>query len=128
MKSSLFILFAFAAFLLASLSEAQECIRGLNAAEAEKLQKDFKSFTKDTPCKTNDVACIGDAFAKCASTNNWSIQECAAGLKCSVLPLVLKRGTSIACDTEADRLARIKDAKDSCKNNPKRRRYPPSFY
>ncbi|CAG8435183.1 2367_t:CDS:1 [Diversispora eburnea] len=129
MKSSLIILFTLAVFLLASLSEAKECIRGLNAKDAEDLQKKFKSFTKNTPCKPDETACIGTAFAKCFSTgtkNEWSIQPCAGGLKCAVLPLVLKRGTSITCDTEEDRVARIKDAKDSCK--PKKRGYPPSLY
>ncbi|RHZ62378.1 hypothetical protein Glove_340g27 [Diversispora epigaea] len=127
MKSSLVILFTLAVFLLVSLSEAKECIRGLNADDAEALQKKFKGFTKKTKCTPDETACIGDAFAKCFSTgdkNEWSIQPCAVTLKCAVLPLVLKRGTSITCDTEEDRLFRLKDARASCKQ---KRGYPPSL-
>ena len=32
---------------------------------------------------------------------------CAGGLSCQVLPLVNKPGTSVACDTESDKIARF---------------------
>lgn len=35
------------------------------------------------------------------------VQDCSGGLTCAALPLVNKAGTSLACTTEADALARI---------------------
>ncbi|RIA99201.1 hypothetical protein C1645_811667, partial [Glomus cerebriforme] len=58
-------------------------------------------------------------FAKCAQVfkdgklvNRFQLSPCnGAELECAVLPLVLKPGTSITCTTEADRLARLDQAR-----------------
>lgn len=86
-------------------------IRKLNADDADALEKKFKSFKPDQKCTPNEIACIGGKFAKCTESQKFSIQPCAAGLKCFVLPLVNSRGTSITCDTEEDRANRFKQAR-----------------
>jgi len=86
-------------------------IRKLNADDAEALQKKFTTFTPNQSCKPNEIACVKDQFAQC-SNGKFALQPCASGLKCVVLPLVLKRGTSIACDTEKNRVNRIKEARE----------------
>lgn len=90
------------------------CFGAVNAKLAEEYQKVFQTFTNSTTCEPGEVACINDAFAKCVTKNVWSIQQCSEGLKCAVLPLVNKQGVSVTCDTEADRIRRINDAKKSC--------------
>jgi len=93
-------------------------IRKLNADDAEALQKKFESFKPDQKCSPNETACINGQFAKCTDTavggsvkQIFSLQPCAAGLECFVLPLVNSRGTSITCDTEEDRANRFKQAR-----------------
>src|SRR4051794_12796300 len=98
----IFTIFAFATLTMSQESQAE--IRKQNADDAEALQEKFKTFTPETPCKEDEVACIGDDFAKCATVmdgdkfvTKYQIQKCNTTLKCFVLPLVLKRGTSLVC-------------------------------
>jgi len=86
-------------------------IRKLNADDAEALQNKFKSFKADQKCSPNENACVNDQFAQCSGAGVFSLQPCAAGLKCFALPLVNARGTSITCDTEEDRENRFKQAR-----------------
>ena len=79
-------------------------IRKKNADDAEALQAKFDTFTPETECVPDDTACIDGAFAKCATVledgeykDKYQIMPCGDTLECWVLPLVLKRGTSLTC-------------------------------
>lgn len=75
------------------------------------MQKEFAKLTSNSPCKEGENACVNDQFAQCV-VGKFALNSCGGGnLKCVVLPLVNKPGTSIACSTEQDRLARLADAK-----------------
>jgi hypothetical protein len=89
-------------------------IRRKNADEAEKKQEEFKSFTADQKCTNNEIACVDDKLAQCVN-EKFTLTDCGPGLQCSVLPLVLKEGTTIACTTEADRQARLDEARKNLK-------------
>ncbi|EXX54068.1 uncharacterized protein OCT59_011030 [Rhizophagus irregularis] len=95
-----------------TLSSAQgQNFRPANADKAEQLTKEFAKLTKDSPCENNAQACVEDQFAQCVG-GKFQLNSCGGGeLKCVVLPLVNKPGTSITCSTEADRLARLADAR-----------------
>ncbi|PKY41574.1 hypothetical protein RhiirA4_353907 [Rhizophagus irregularis] len=94
-----------------TLSSAQGNFRPANADKAEQLTKEFAKLTKDSPCENNAQACVEDQFAQCVG-GKFQLNSCGGGeLKCVVLPLVNKPGTSITCSTEADRLARLADAR-----------------
>ncbi|MBW0462830.1 hypothetical protein O181_002545 [Austropuccinia psidii MF-1] len=80
-----------------------------NAQEAQKLNAKFTSMTMDTACKTGDMACIAGAFSQCVN-GKFLGSPCAGGLKCFAMPLVLKKGTTLGCNTEADTIARITQA------------------
>ncbi|CAI2161698.1 8617_t:CDS:2 [Funneliformis geosporum] len=100
---------------LVTLSSSQSPeVQSKNADLAEELQNKFDSLTKDSECEEDNVACIGGDFAKCHKViengnlvNKFSIQPCGGGLKCFVLPLVLKPGTSVTCTNEEDRNRRL---------------------
>ena len=51
-------------------------------------------------------ACVGGSFAECVN-GTFVTSTCAPSLACFALPLVNQRGTTIACTTEADAIARI---------------------
>jgi hypothetical protein len=89
-------------------------IRKQNAADAEALQEKFSKLKPDDKCNDNDVACVDNKFAQC-SGGKFALTDCASGTVCAALPLVLKRGTTVACTTEADRDARLEEAKNSTK-------------
>ncbi|CAG8786285.1 6004_t:CDS:2, partial [Dentiscutata erythropus] len=86
------------------ISDNDQCFRKKNAQEAQKLQKNFKDITRNTPCNVGDQACIGKDFAQCAQKDKWSIIPCGNNLVCVVLPLVQKR------DTIDDQNSRIQDS------------------
>ncbi|CAG8487254.1 5062_t:CDS:2 [Funneliformis mosseae] len=100
---------------LVTLSSSQTPeIQSQNADLAEELEKKFESLTKDSECEEGSNACIKGDFAKCHKVfengklvNRFSIQPCGGDLKCYVLPLVLKPGTSITCTNLEDRNRRI---------------------
>ncbi|OBZ68126.1 hypothetical protein A0H81_11739 [Grifola frondosa] len=77
-----------------------------NGQDAQKLNAKFETLSATSSCTSGDQACINGQFAQCAN-GNFVLTPCSAGLKCVALPLVLKPGTSIACDTPADASARI---------------------
>src|SRR5215210_4378975 len=92
-------------FALIGLTIAQD-FRKKNADDAEKLTNDFKSLTPNSPCQDGNNACIKDQFAQCVN-GKFVLTSCSGNLKCVVLPLVNKPGTSITCSTEQDQLNRI---------------------
>jgi hypothetical protein len=88
-------------------------IRKLNADDAEAEQKEYASWKPDMPCEPDQQAVINDQFAQCGEDKKFQLTSCAAGLKAVVLPLVRKRGTSITCDTEEDRQAKLDQARNN---------------
>ncbi|CAG8437969.1 uncharacterized protein OCT59_016522 [Rhizophagus irregularis] len=98
-------------------------IRKQNAKDAQALQDKFETFTEDTECEPDQIACIKGDFAKCATVatedgklvNKYQIQKCNTGLTCFALPLVTKPGTSLVCTTKEDRDARFDQAKKNLK-------------
>ncbi|KAG6866557.1 hypothetical protein C0991_002042 [Blastosporella zonata] len=88
----------------------QACINGgfaqCNGQEAQALNAQFATLTASSACTTGQDACINGAFAQCAN-GKFVLNSCGADLACAALPLVNSAGTSIACTTPADALARI---------------------
>ncbi|KAF8513821.1 hypothetical protein BU17DRAFT_68617 [Hysterangium stoloniferum] len=66
----------------------------------------FTSLSASSACTDGDLACINGTFAQC-SGKKFLLTACAVGTICVTLPLVNKPGTSMTCDTSADRDARI---------------------
>ncbi|EJF65144.1 hypothetical protein DICSQDRAFT_98725 [Dichomitus squalens LYAD-421 SS1] len=77
-----------------------------NGQDAIALNQKFATLTPDSPCNAGDQACVNDQFAQCVG-GKFVLQPCAGGTVCAALPLVNSPGTSITCDTAADRDARI---------------------
>ncbi|GBE86208.1 hypothetical protein BKA93DRAFT_748474 [Sparassis latifolia] len=77
-----------------------------NGQAAQALNAQFASLTANSTCNAGDNACISSGFAQCVNGQYVNL-GCASGLQCFALPLVNKQGTSIACTTQADALARI---------------------
>lgn len=77
-----------------------------NGKDAQALNKQFATLTADSPCTAGQNACVGGGFAQCVGSK-FVVTPCGATLTCSALPLVNKAGTSIACTTQADAIARI---------------------
>jgi cell division septation protein DedD len=86
-------------------------IRKQNAADAIALQQSFSSLTANSPCTDGQDACINGQFAQC-SGGKFAVSPCSGGTQCFALPLVNKKGTSVTCDTQADRDARIQAAQN----------------
>ena len=80
--------------------------RAQNAKDAQALNAKFQSLSANSPCQDGENACVNGDFAQCVG-GKFTASPCAGGTKCFALPLVLSRGTSITCDTEADAAARI---------------------
>ncbi|CAG8673955.1 4930_t:CDS:2, partial [Acaulospora colombiana] len=96
-----------------------------NGRDAVAQQKSFAKIDFSKACPTvNQVACDGSQVAKCApgagGVNSWVLSPCAAGTSCFALPLVNKPGTSVTCDTQADRDARVNNALATCPKKVKR--------
>lgn len=77
-----------------------------NGKDAQALNAKFTTLNANSPCTAGDQACIGSGFAQCVN-GKFVTTQCAASLSCLALPLVNKAGTSIACTTVADAVARI---------------------
>jgi len=77
-----------------------------NGQDAIALNNKFKSLTKNSACTSGQEACVGNGFAQC-DNNKFVVTPCGGGTICAALPLVNKKGTSIACTTQADLNARI---------------------
>ncbi|POW06919.1 hypothetical protein PSTT_08626 [Puccinia striiformis] len=60
----------------------------------------------DSTCQTGDMACIAGAFSQCVG-GKYVGGPCAQPLKCFAMPLLLKKGTTLGCDSEADATTRI---------------------
>jgi len=77
-----------------------------NGHDAQKLNAKFAKLNPGSQCTAGEQACINGGFAQCVG-GNFAITQCAAGTICAALPLVNKPGTSLACTTKKDALARI---------------------
>ncbi|KAI1796476.1 hypothetical protein LXA43DRAFT_621416 [Ganoderma leucocontextum] len=77
-----------------------------NGQDAIALNQQFATLTPTSACTTGEQACVNDQFAQCVN-GKFQLQPCAAGTICVALPLVNSAGTSVTCDTAADRDARI---------------------
>jgi hypothetical protein len=53
------------------------------------------------------VVCLGSAIGQCVNGKLVKVSDCSGGTSCFVLPLVNKPGTSVSCDTQADKDARF---------------------
>jgi hypothetical protein len=87
----------------ASLSKADLLANG---EAAQKLNAQFATLTAGSSCDAGENACVNGQFAQCVG-GNFVLSPCASTLQCYALPLLLKTGTSVTCDTEADAEARI---------------------
>jgi hypothetical protein len=58
-------------------------------------------------CTGEEVVCLGTAIGQCVNSKLVKVSDCAGGTSCFVLPLVNKPGTSVSCDTQADKDARF---------------------
>ncbi|CAG8689599.1 14419_t:CDS:1 [Cetraspora pellucida] len=112
--SYLFIIFILITALISDTSavaidkrkKKEKCVQQLNADDANKLNKFYKTLDIDSDCENGEVACIGKDAAKC-DHGKFVLIPCATTLQCFALPLVNKRGTSTTCDTVADKEARF---------------------
>ncbi|KAI7957175.1 hypothetical protein MJO28_004270 [Puccinia striiformis f. sp. tritici] len=77
-----------------------------NGKEAQKLNAKFTTLGPDSTCQTGDMACIAGAFSQCVG-GKYVGGPCAQPLKCFAMPLLLKKGTTLGCDSEADATTRI---------------------
>lgn len=98
-----------------------------NGQAAQKLNAQFATLTAGSSCNgmylcssTNTIrhltplfsytagenACVNGQFAQCVG-GKFVLSPCASTLQCYALPLLLKTGTSVTCDTEADAETRI---------------------
>lgn len=77
-----------------------------NGKDAQILNAKFATLTANSPCESGDQACIGNGFAQCVN-GSFVVSQCSATLVCVALPLVNSPGTSIACTTTTDAVARI---------------------
>ncbi|KAI8820798.1 uncharacterized protein EV422DRAFT_620219 [Fimicolochytrium jonesii] len=108
----------FALLALASFTYAQDinAIRCQNGQAAQAADQAKASISASSACNTGDVACVGDKFGQCVGSK-FVTTACAGGLKCQVLPLVNKAGTSVACTSDTDKSARISASLASCNGN-----------
>ncbi|KAI9183354.1 hypothetical protein H9P43_004271 [Blastocladiella emersonii ATCC 22665] len=83
-----------------------------NKADAARLDSGKAAVSVGGACPAGaaegSVVCAGDQIAFCLQGKVSAAQSCAGDLKCQVLPLVNKPGTSIACTTDADKNQRIR--------------------
>jgi len=79
-----------------------------NGREAQALNAQFATLTASTTCTDGDMGCVDGAFAQCVD-GEYVTTACQTDTSCFALPLVNDVGVAIACDTEADALARIAD-------------------
>jgi len=77
-----------------------------NGQDAIALNDKFTSLSPSSSCTAGQEACVNGQFAQCVG-ETFQLTPCAGGTVCVALPLVNKPGTSITCDTAADRDARI---------------------
>jgi hypothetical protein len=85
--------------------------RKQNAVDAQKLQDSFATLNANSPCTSGQNACVNGNFATC-SNGKFATTACPGGEQCFALPLVNKAGTSVTCDTQADRDARFAAAQN----------------
>ncbi|KAH6909487.1 hypothetical protein BKA70DRAFT_1276300 [Coprinopsis sp. MPI-PUGE-AT-0042] len=81
-----------------------------NALQAQKLNAKFSTIKTTDSCQGSDQACVNGAFAQCVQ-GKWAVHApCASNLRCYALPLVLKQGVALVCDTPDGADRRFQDA------------------
>ncbi|KAJ3308801.1 hypothetical protein HDV04_000788 [Boothiomyces sp. JEL0838] len=94
-------------YLLLSLAIAQNPTQIQNGKDAAALDAAKFNNKEGGACTGTGNFCIGDKVGICQNGKFTVTATCGATLSCQVLPLVNKAGTSVTCDTEADKLARF---------------------
>jgi hypothetical protein len=77
-----------------------------NGQDAQALNRKFQSLSTSSSCTSGDQACVQGQLAQCVN-GQFVLAPCGSTLQCVALPLVLKPGTSITCDTQQDAESRI---------------------
>jgi hypothetical protein len=77
-----------------------------NGKEAQALNQKFQNLTTSSSCTSGEQACVQGQLAQCVN-GKFVLEPCGSTLQCVALPLVLKPGTSITCDTQQDAETRI---------------------
>ncbi|KNZ61917.1 hypothetical protein VP01_1337g4 [Puccinia sorghi] len=104
-----------------------------NGKEAQKLNAKFARMEGNVQCFAGESACVSGGFAQCVG-GKFVGEPCAQGLKCFAMrellseiyrrlqgplltrcllnyaALLLKKGTALGCDTEADATSRISNS------------------
>ncbi|KAK0649391.1 hypothetical protein B0T16DRAFT_492030 [Cercophora newfieldiana] len=73
----------------------------INLDAAKQFNADFATLTKDTPCVSNQAACIDGKTALCAPTGAFLLTACPAGTSCFALPLDTAEGVQLKCVDQA---------------------------
>ncbi|CUA76521.1 hypothetical protein RSOLAG22IIIB_06326 [Rhizoctonia solani] len=78
-----------------------------NAADAQELNRYFRTLTFGDSCVNNDQACVGDGRAVC-TLGKWRLEPCThPNTRCRAVPRMQTNGTVLGCYTDADVQARI---------------------
>ncbi|CAE6533707.1 unnamed protein product [Rhizoctonia solani] len=78
-----------------------------NAADAQELNRYFRTLTFRDNCVNNDQACVGDGRAVC-TLGKWRLEPCThPNTRCRAVPRMQTNGTVLGCYTDADVQARI---------------------
>ena len=96
--------------VLVSCCFAQNQIQIQNGQDALRLDSQKFNNVQGNSCAINGDLCVGDKVGQCVNGKIIVTADCGASLKCQVLPLVNKRGTTVTCDSDADKLARFEQA------------------
>jgi hypothetical protein len=77
-----------------------------NKIDARQKDSARNSIAPGSACTGGDVVCAGDLVGQCA---NGAIvtTACNTGLKCRILPLQLRPGTTVSCTTDEDAARRL---------------------
>ncbi|KAJ3275797.1 hypothetical protein HDV01_007264 [Terramyces sp. JEL0728] len=94
-------------YLLLSFAIAQNPTQVQNGKDAAALDAAKFNNKEGDACTGTGNFCIGDKVGICQGGKFTVTAACGATLSCQVLPLVNKAGTSVTCDTDADKLARF---------------------
>ncbi|KAG6857453.1 hypothetical protein H0H87_003520 [Tephrocybe sp. NHM501043] len=76
-----------------------------NGLDAQVLNAKFATLNADSACSIGDQACIDGGFAQCVD-GKFVVDSCGE-TTCFALPLVNSSGTTFACTTEDDAIARF---------------------
>ena len=96
-------------FLLTAIC-AQNAIQRQNGQDALKLDNLKQQNIEGSSCSNPGDLCVQDKVGQCVDGKIIVTASCGPTLQCQVLPLVNKRGTTVTCDTESDKIARFQQA------------------